>query len=96
MYSADATPNASKPDPDGTKLTDGARSNAATESVQYDAASVTWTLAVSGDAPIEDLALYYYFRPTGGDFDVAGISVEASANGVDFTAASGTLRAAEE
>jgi len=96
VYSADAMPNASKPDPDGTKLTDGARSSAATESVQYDAASVTWTLAVSGDVSIEDLALYYYFRPPGGDFDVAGISVEASANGVDFTAASGTLRAAEE
>ena len=94
-YTADATPNSSKPDPSNKKLTDGARSSAASESVQYDAASVTWTLTFSGNTTLEDLVFYYYFRPSGGDFDVQGISVQVSSDGVNYTSAVGSVHAAE-
>lgn len=93
-YATPAVPNAAKPDPDGTVLTDGARSNAGSESVQYDDATVTWTLTVAGEKPLTDLALYYYYRPTAGDFDVARIALEESSDGVTYTAAQGTIQSA--
>lgn len=92
-YTADATPNASKPDTGGKKLVDGKFGSAATQSVQYDGETVTWNLSVVGDEPVVSVILYYYYRPSGGDFDVASIALEASDGGA-FAALGGKVTSA--
>lgn len=90
-YSTTAEANSQKPDPNFAKLTDGQRGSAASESVQYGDESVTWNITASGDAAIAEVALYYYYRPSGADFDVATASLEVSSDGSTYSAAQASL-----
>ena len=91
-YSTDAATNSQKPDPNFTVLSDGKRGSAASQSVQYADDSVAWTITASGTEPVQFVALYYYYRPTGqGDFNVASIALETSADGQNYLAASATV-----
>ena len=84
-YSTTSATDSQKPDPNFTKLADGRHGSAASQSVQYGDASVTWTITATGTAPVSSVALYYYYRPTAeGNFDVASISLEASEDGSNY------------
>ena len=89
-YTTAAATDSQKRDDSFTKLTDGKRESAGSQSVQYGDESVTWTLTTSGDAePVHDVALLYYYRS--GDFDVESIALETSADGSSYTAAKGIV-----
>ena len=90
-YSTSSTTHKDKPDPSFTKLTDGQRGSAASQSVQYNDASVTWTITASGDEEISEVALYYYYRPNNGDFNVASVSLEVSSDGSSYSAAQAAM-----
>ena len=90
-YSTTAAANSSHPDQDFTKLNDGKRGSAASQSVQYGDSTVTWSITASGDAAIAEVALYYYYRPNNGDFDVASVSLEVSSDGSTYSAVQTTM-----
>jgi len=83
-YTASRTPNVLHPDPNNTRLVDGVKYDATTQSVQYDG-NVQITASFAGTGTVNRLDVYYYNRPTSNPFDTVVVGVESSLDGAAWT-----------
>lgn len=95
-YTYNKTPASSHTDPGQTRLIDGAKTSAATESVQFDD-DVTVTANLGPNAgQFLSLRLMAFHRGGSGGFVTGNVTVKGSDDGVNWTSVNGTVASANE